>query len=262
MIAALVVFGGEPPLPRLAVLLAWGSVAGSALQFLVQLPVVLRVAPDLRAGARPSAPEHVRTPCVARISCRSFISRGVVQISAYIDSLLASLLPTGAVAGLTNAQLLYTLPVSLFGMSVAAAELPAMSAIQPHRRGWSRSWRGGSPAAPSGRRPAADRVFRRAVGGGVSRARRRGRRRAASDRPIRSRGCACMCGRFSLARRSGCCRRRSAVCTRRPTTRCATRGRRCVCAGPRRARDRARLLLRDSAAALARHSALSGARPA
>ena len=29
--------------------------------------------------------------------------------------------------GLTNAQLLYTLPVSLFGMSVSAAELPAMS---------------------------------------------------------------------------------------------------------------------------------------
>ena len=48
-------------------------------------------------------------------------------MSAYIDTLLASLLPTGAVTGLSNAQLLYTLPVSLFGMSVAAAELPAMS---------------------------------------------------------------------------------------------------------------------------------------
>src|SRR5207237_7279988 len=37
------------------------------------------------------------------------------------------LLPTGAVTGIANAQLLYTLPVSLFGMSVAAAELPTMS---------------------------------------------------------------------------------------------------------------------------------------
>src|SRR6185436_8162251 len=46
MIATLVAFGGATPLPRLAVLLAWGSVAGSALQFAVQLPVVLRVAPD------------------------------------------------------------------------------------------------------------------------------------------------------------------------------------------------------------------------
>src|SRR6185503_15176508 len=50
MIGTLVVFGGETTLPRLAVLLAWGSVAGSALQFAVQVPVVLRVAPDLRFG--------------------------------------------------------------------------------------------------------------------------------------------------------------------------------------------------------------------
>jgi len=56
-----------------------------------------------------------------------FISRGVVQISAYVDAMIASLLPTGAVTGLFNAQLLYILPVSLFGMSVSAAELPAMS---------------------------------------------------------------------------------------------------------------------------------------
>ena len=62
-----------------------------------------------------------------------FVSRGVVQVSAYIDTLLASLLPTGAVTGLANAQLLYTLPVSLFGMSVSAAELPAMSGATRRR---------------------------------------------------------------------------------------------------------------------------------
>jgi putative peptidoglycan lipid II flippase len=56
-----------------------------------------------------------------------FVGRGVVQISAYVDTVLASLLPTGAVAGLSYAQVLYTLPVSLFGMSVSAAELPAMA---------------------------------------------------------------------------------------------------------------------------------------
>jgi len=51
----------------------------------------------------------------------------VVQISAYIDAFLASWLPTGAVSALAYAQTLYTLPVSLFGMSVSAAELPVMS---------------------------------------------------------------------------------------------------------------------------------------
>jgi putative peptidoglycan lipid II flippase len=44
-----------------------------------------------------------------------------------VDTVLASLLPTGAVAGLSYAQVVYTLPVSLFGMSVSAAELPAMA---------------------------------------------------------------------------------------------------------------------------------------
>jgi putative peptidoglycan lipid II flippase len=41
--------------------------------------------------------------------------------------MIASFLPTGAVAALTNSQLLYNLPISLFGMSVAAAELPELS---------------------------------------------------------------------------------------------------------------------------------------
>jgi putative peptidoglycan lipid II flippase len=55
-------------------------------------------------------------------------SRGAVQFSAYIDTVIASLLPTGAVTGLTNAQLLYTLPVSLFGISISSAALPSISA--------------------------------------------------------------------------------------------------------------------------------------
>jgi len=124
MIATLLMFGASASLPRLAVLLAWGSVAGSFVQFAVQVPVVMRVAPDLRF-ALDLASEQVRI--VSRNFAPVMISRGVVQVSAYIDTLLASLLPTGAVTGLANAQLLYTLPVSLFGMSVAAAELPSMS---------------------------------------------------------------------------------------------------------------------------------------
>ena len=50
-----------------------------------------------------------------------------MQISAYVDTLIASFLPTGGLASLVYAQTLYTLPVSLFGMSVSAAELPALS---------------------------------------------------------------------------------------------------------------------------------------
>jgi putative peptidoglycan lipid II flippase len=109
---------------HLAVYTAWGSVVGSGLQFLVQLPMVLRLAPELRIFFR-SLTENVRV--VIRNFVPVFFSRGVLQLSAYIDGLLASLLPVGGVSALANAQTLYTLPVSLFGMSISAAELPAMS---------------------------------------------------------------------------------------------------------------------------------------
>jgi putative peptidoglycan lipid II flippase len=123
MIATLLAFGGTE-LSHLAVLLAWGSVIGSALQFGVQLPFVLQLARHLRLSLGIHS-AHVRE--VLRNFGPVFVSRGVVQISAYVDNWLASWLGEGAVAGLTSAQLLYTLPVSLFGMAVSAAELPAMS---------------------------------------------------------------------------------------------------------------------------------------
>ena len=71
---------------------------------------------------------HVRT--VTSNFFPVFLGRGVIQISAYIDTFLGSMLPIGAVASLGYAQTLYLLPVSLFGMSVAAAELPAMSRLR------------------------------------------------------------------------------------------------------------------------------------
>jgi len=131
MIGTLIGFGGH--LNRghlnqfaLARTLAWGSVIGSGLQFAVQLPQVARLVRGFRLTLG-LAMESVRT--VIRNFFPVLISRGVVQISAYIDTLIASFLPTGGLAGLVYAQTLYTLPVSLFGMSVSAAELPALSRV-------------------------------------------------------------------------------------------------------------------------------------
>jgi putative peptidoglycan lipid II flippase len=111
---------------RLSVYAAWGSVVGYGLQFLIQLPVVLRLAPRLRLLAG-FAGENLRT--VLRNFTPAFVARGVSQISAYVDNFLASYLPATAVSSLSFAQTLYLLPVSLFGMSVSAAELPAMSSV-------------------------------------------------------------------------------------------------------------------------------------
>jgi putative peptidoglycan lipid II flippase len=123
MIGTLLAFGGAG-LNALAVDLAWGSVIGSALQFGVQLPVVLRLARKLRLHWNTDT-VHVRE--VLRNFVPVFFSRGAVQISAYVDSVIASLAGSGAVMALTNAQSINTLPVSLFGMAISVAELPAMS---------------------------------------------------------------------------------------------------------------------------------------
>lgn len=124
MIAGMIVFGAGRAQNSLVVITAWASVVGSFLQVAVQLPMVLKLLGGFQLSLAHQA-EHVRT--VIRNFFPVFISRGVVQISAYIDAFLASWLPTGAVAALAYAQTLYTLPVSLFGMSVSAAELPVMS---------------------------------------------------------------------------------------------------------------------------------------
>lgn len=124
IIATLIWFGTSVDQARLAVLTAWGSVIGSALQFAVQLPTVFRLIKRVRP-VLDVVSANVRQ--VIRNFFPVFISRGVVQISAFVDSALASLISQQAVAALMYAQSLYTLPVSLFGMSVSAAELPELS---------------------------------------------------------------------------------------------------------------------------------------
>ena len=108
----------------IAAWIAWGAVAGSAAQFLVQLPAVTRLVRSLRPSLA------VRDPGV-QSTLRAFVpvllGRGSVQLSGYIDQVLASYLGHGIVAAISSAQILYLLPVSLFGMAVSAAELPEMS---------------------------------------------------------------------------------------------------------------------------------------
>lgn len=124
IIASLVFFGSRLDLAPLAKAAAWGSLVGSGLQFGVQLPTVLRLIHKFRPHLD-IANKHVSQ--VISNFFPVFMSRGVVQISAFVDEFLATFLGHGAMVAMTYAQSLYTLPVSLFGMSVSAAELPVMS---------------------------------------------------------------------------------------------------------------------------------------
>ena len=109
---------------ELILLAGIGALIGGLLQFFVQLPAVLRLERQLKIRldlGNEGLRETLRNagPAVA--------GRGVVQVSGYLDIFLASALATSAVASLGAAQTLYMLPVSLFGMSVAAAELPELA---------------------------------------------------------------------------------------------------------------------------------------
>lgn len=121
VVAALAAPAGDAG--QAAVWASWGALVGAFLQLGVQLPVVRQVT----GGVRPLW----RNVAGLRTTIRTFLpalaSRGVVQVSAFVDGIIASLLPLGGVAALLNAQLVYTLPVSLFGVSVAASELPGLA---------------------------------------------------------------------------------------------------------------------------------------
>jgi putative peptidoglycan lipid II flippase len=131
MIGALVLFGRYLPQEQSVVVLAWACVAGSVLQCLVQVPGVLHLLPHFRpifdTGSR-----NVRA--VIRNFVPVFLSRGVVQLSAYIDLVIASYLGPAAVAALGYGQVIAVLPISLFSMSVSAAELPELSSAVGERQ--------------------------------------------------------------------------------------------------------------------------------
>ena len=107
-----------------------GALLGGVLQFLVQLPMVVR----LVRGFRLSASTRVAGVREALGAFGPVVAgRGVSQLSGYLDLLLASGLVAGALGALRYAQILYLLPISLFGLSVAAAELPELSRLRQDR---------------------------------------------------------------------------------------------------------------------------------
>lgn len=115
----------------LVVVVAWGGLVGGVLQALVMLPWLR----PFLSHVRPSLSTRVGG---VRDAIRAFLpvvaARGAVNLSALVDQFLAALLGVGAVASLGRAQTLYLLPVSLFGMAVAASALPELSRSGPGGR--------------------------------------------------------------------------------------------------------------------------------
>jgi putative peptidoglycan lipid II flippase len=110
---------------HLALALAWGTVAGAVLQVAVQLPACWRLLGD-RVPLRPTL-AGAGTRDVIRAWTPVVLGAGVTQIAGLVDTQLGSFAGPGGVASLGYAQLVQMLPISLFGVSVAAVSLPALS---------------------------------------------------------------------------------------------------------------------------------------
>jgi putative peptidoglycan lipid II flippase len=127
MIVFLAINYGAQPNSRMVNLLMWTAVIGAVLQLVVQFPVLFKVEKNFRAewaGARDAA--HG----VMKAAIPTVFGRGAVQISGYIDYFLVSFLAAGTMSIMRYSQMLYMLPISLLGFSVAAAELPELSRMR------------------------------------------------------------------------------------------------------------------------------------
>jgi putative peptidoglycan lipid II flippase len=127
MIAALWYYGTRQPVVQLARTACWAFLIGAVAQVLVQVPPVwglvhkhLRLSPGWKNP-------NIRT--VLRNFVPVGISRGVVQLSNYVDIFIASFLPLGTLSLITYATTISYVPVSMFGIGISAAELPEMSSV-------------------------------------------------------------------------------------------------------------------------------------
>lgn len=114
----------DAQLYRLALAFAWGLVAGALAQVAVQLPACWRLLHGIRLRFRASV-GGVREVVVAWLPMLA--GAGVAQISSFIDTQLGSFVGPSGVSSLRYAQMIQILPVSMFGVSVAAVALPDLS---------------------------------------------------------------------------------------------------------------------------------------
>ncbi len=107
--------------------LAWGTLAGGVLQWLVQIPAqwhsgmgTLRLRFDLN---RPEVRELIRLMGPATLSS------GMLLISVYISLFFASQLPVGAASALSYSQLLFLTPLGILSNVILVPYMPIFSRL-------------------------------------------------------------------------------------------------------------------------------------
>lgn len=122
MIGAVLVLGRrvEPPILSLAI----GVLVGGVAQLAAQVPSLrqcgLLVGPSLQL-------RHPALARVARLLVPAVFGLASAQVTVFVNTLLASLLPAGSISFLYYADRIMEFPLGVFGVALGSAVLPAMA---------------------------------------------------------------------------------------------------------------------------------------
>lgn len=104
---------------------AVGVVLGGLFQFLIQVPGLRKHGMMLKPEFEPGHPGVAK---VARLAAPVLLSSSVTQINIFISTILASFLATGSITYLFYGMRFIHFPLGIFGIAIATAVLPTMSA--------------------------------------------------------------------------------------------------------------------------------------
>jgi len=124
IIVSVLLFYGDFQKPVMT--LAIGVVAGGIIQFLFQIPFLLKKGVGFRFNF------NVRHPAIKRVGSLmvpGLIGTAVYQINVFIDTIFASFLPSGSVSYLFYADRLMEFPLGIFAIAIGMASLPSLSGL-------------------------------------------------------------------------------------------------------------------------------------
>ncbi len=109
---------------------AFGVVLGGMCQFLIQVPGLQKQGMRMRPEFKPS---HPGVKKIGRLILPVILSSSVNQLNIVVTTIFASLLATGSIASLYYGMRFVHFPLGIFGVAIATAVLPSMSAQAARR---------------------------------------------------------------------------------------------------------------------------------
>jgi putative peptidoglycan lipid II flippase len=110
---------------------AVGVVLGGMCQYLIQVPGLKKQGMMIHPQFRPTHPGVKR---IGRLALPVFVSSSVNQFNIFIGTIFASFLATGSITYLFYGMRFIHFPLGIFGIAIATAVLPTMSAQAARRQ--------------------------------------------------------------------------------------------------------------------------------